>query len=49
MQGLMMDAPLLTSTILDHAERWHGEQKIVSRLHGSNIHSYTYNDAHTRT
>lgn len=49
MQGLMMDAPLLTSTILDHAERWHGEQKIVSRLHDGSIHSYTYSDAHTRT
>lgn len=49
MQGLMMDAPLLTSTILDHAYRWHGEQKIVSRLHDSSIHSYTYTDAHIRT
>ena len=49
MHGLMMDAPLLTSTILDHANRWHGEQKIVSRLHDGSIHSYTYAEAHTRT
>lgn len=31
MQGLMMDMPLLISTILQHAARHHGDTQIVSR------------------
>jgi fatty-acyl-CoA synthase len=31
MNGLMMQQPLLISTLLTHAERHHGEQEIVSR------------------
>ena len=31
MQGLMMDMPLLISSILQHADRHHGDTEIVSR------------------
>ena len=31
MNGLMMQQPLLVSTLLTHAERHHGSQQIVSR------------------
>jgi hypothetical protein len=31
MNGLMMQQPLLISTLLTHAERHHGSQQIVSR------------------
>ena len=31
MQGLMQDRPLLISSLLDHAERYHPEVEIVSR------------------
>lgn len=30
MTGKMMDQPLLISSLIDHAERWHGETEIVS-------------------
>ncbi len=31
MQGLMMDSPLLTSSLIVHAARHHGDTEIVSR------------------
>ncbi len=31
MQGLMMDAPLLVSSVLEHAARIHGTTGIVAR------------------
>jgi len=49
MQGLMMDAPLLISSLIKHADRYHGDTEIVSRLvEGGGIHRYTYRDAHSR-
>ena len=42
MQGLMMDMPLLISSILQHAARHHGETEIVSRRLEGDIHRYTY-------
>ncbi len=49
MQGLMMDAPLLISSLIRHADRYHGDTEIVSRLvEGGGIHRYTYRDAHSR-
>ena len=56
MQGLMMDAPLLISDLIRHADRHHGDAEIVSKRvevptkDGSGaIHRYTYRDAHTRS
>jgi fatty-acyl-CoA synthase len=42
MQGLMMDMPLLISSILQHAARHHGDTEIVSRRLEGDIHRYTY-------
>jgi fatty-acyl-CoA synthase len=49
MQGQMMDMPLLISQLLKHADRYHGDTEIVSRLVNGDIHRYTYRDAHRRT
>ncbi len=49
MQGLMMDAPLLVSGILTHAERNHAHQEIVTRLVEGGIHRYTFGDCARRT
>ena len=42
MHGLMMDQPLLISSLLTHAERHHGEQQIVSRRVEGDLHRTTY-------
>jgi len=39
MNGLMMQQPLLVSTLLTHAERHHGSQQIVSRRVEGDVHS----------
>ncbi|MGF6771824.1 acyl-CoA synthetase (AMP-forming)/AMP-acid ligase II [Paraburkholderia sp. GAS199] len=44
MQGLMMQQPLLVTSLLTHAERHHGEQEIVSRRFEGGIHRYCYRD-----
>src|SRR5438132_10802210 len=49
MQGLMMDVPLLISSLLVHADRYHGDTEIVSRSVEGPIHRYTYRDAHVRS
>lgn len=49
MLGQMMDMPLLISHMLRHADRYHGDSEIVSRLVDGDIHRYTYRDAHRRT
>ena len=48
MNGLMMQLPLLISSLLMHAERHHGEQEIVSRRVEGDIHRYTYRDLAAR-
>jgi len=48
MQGLMMDMPLMISSLLRHADRYHGDTEIVSRTVEGPIHRYTYRDAHRR-
>jgi 3-(methylthio)propionyl---CoA ligase len=45
LQGQMMDMPLLVSSLLTHAERYHGDTEIVSRTVEGPIHRYTYADA----
>ena len=50
MQGLMMDMPLMISSLLVHADRYHGDAEIVSRrVEDGSIHRYTYRDAHARS
>lgn len=54
MNGLMMDAPLLISNLLRHAERCHGDTEIVSRrVEGGEgedrFHRYTWREAAQRS
>lgn len=42
MHGLMMDRPLLISSILDFAERFHGATEVVSRNIDGSIHRTTW-------
>ena len=49
MHGLMMNMPLLISSLIRHASEHHGDTEIVSRLTEGGIHRYTYDDAHTRS
>jgi fatty-acyl-CoA synthase len=49
MLGQMMSKPLLTSSLIRHADRWHGDTEIVSRRTEGGIHRYTYREAHRRS
>ncbi|VTU40209.1 Long-chain-fatty-acid--CoA ligase [Variovorax sp. PBS-H4] len=44
MNGLMMDRPLLISSLLTHAENQHGDQEIVSRRVEGDLHRMTYRE-----
>ena len=44
MNGQMMQLPLLTSSLLVHAQRHHGDQEIVSLRVEGDVHRYTYAD-----
>jgi len=44
----MMDSPLLTSSLIVHAARQHGDTEIVSRSVEGPIHRYTYAEAEAR-
>jgi acyl-CoA synthetase (AMP-forming)/AMP-acid ligase II len=48
MQGLMMDAPLLVSSLLEHADLNHADTEIVSRTVEGPVHRYSYREAHSR-
>src|SRR5678809_749181 len=48
MQGLMMDQPLLVSSLIRHAERHHGAVEVVSKQVDGSMHRYTYREAHAR-
>ncbi len=49
MQGLMMEMPLLISSLIEHADRHHGDIEIVSKtVEDGSIHRYTYREAHKR-
>ncbi len=50
MQGLIMDHQLLVSDIVRHAERFHGDTEVVSRLPDSNgqIHRSSYGEVAAR-
>ncbi|HJV84060.1 MAG TPA: 3-(methylthio)propionyl-CoA ligase [Noviherbaspirillum sp.] len=47
--GQMMSQPLLTSSVIQHADRYHGHQVIVSRRMEGDIHRYTYRECHRRS
>ena len=49
MRGLMMDTPLLISSLIEYAARYHGDTEIVTRTLEGPIHRYTYRDAHQRS
>src|SRR4051812_39762191 len=49
MNGLMMQQPLLISSLLVHAERHHGEQEVVSRRVEGDIHRTTYREIAKRS
>ena len=48
MRGLMMDGPLLISSIIKHAARFYGDSEIVSRTVEGPLHRYTYRDLAAR-
>ncbi|MEQ1880961.1 MAG: 3-(methylthio)propionyl-CoA ligase [Burkholderiales bacterium] len=48
MLGLMINTPLLISSLIRHADRFHGATEIVSRTVEGPIHRYTYREAHLR-
>ncbi|MCC5862360.1 MAG: long-chain-fatty-acid--CoA ligase [Gammaproteobacteria bacterium] len=48
MQGLMMDGALTITSVLEHAERIHGHQEIVSVTAESPRHRYTYRECFAR-
>ena len=48
MHGLMMNLPLQISSLIRHADRYHGATEIVSRLVEGGIHVYNYSEAHRR-
>lgn len=49
MQGLMMNMPLLISSVMEHAERHHPHVEIVSRRTEGDIHRTTYGEVAKRT
>jgi len=49
MNGLMMQQPLLISSLLTHAERHHGEQQIVSRRVEGDLHRMSFRDLADRS
>jgi acyl-CoA synthetase (AMP-forming)/AMP-acid ligase II len=48
LMGQMMSEPLLISSIIKHADRYFGNNEIVSRRVEGDIHRYTYRDCHKR-
>ena len=48
LNGLMQDQPLLISSLIEHAARFHPRGEIVSRTNEGPIHRCTYADIHRR-
>lgn len=48
MLGMMMNSPLLVSSILRHAANYHADTEIVSRTVEGPVHRYTYGDLSNR-
>ncbi len=49
MLGQMMHMPLMISSLIKHADAFHGDAEIVSRLPEGDIHRCTYSQAHRRS
>lgn len=49
MLGLMMDKPLLISSLIEHADEYHGDTEIITRTVEGPLHRYTYHEAHRRS
>ncbi len=49
MRGLMMDTPLMISSLIKYAAEYHGNREIVSRLMDGSIHRANYRDTYART
>ena len=47
--SLMMNMPLMVSSLIRHADRNHGDTEIVTRLTEGGFHRYTYSQAHQRS
>ena len=45
----MMETPLLISSLIEHAGRFHADTEIVTRTVEGPIHRHTYRDAHSRS
>ena len=48
MRGLMMEAPLLITSLIRYAAQYHGDTEIVSRSVEGPIHRYGYRDSFSR-
>jgi fatty-acyl-CoA synthase len=48
MLGLMQKQPLLISSLIQFAERYHGDTEVVSRRVEGDIHRYTYRELAAR-
>ncbi|EMS95618.1 AMP-dependent synthetase and ligase [Agrobacterium tumefaciens str. Cherry 2E-2-2] len=49
MLGMMMNVPLLVSSILRHAATYHGSTEVVSKTVEGPVHRYTYSDLSKRS
>jgi fatty-acyl-CoA synthase len=49
LHGLIMDLPLMISSVIEHAATFHGATEIVARGVDGALHRYTYAEAHRRT
>src|SRR6266487_3230005 len=49
MRGLMMDRPLLISSLIRYAAQYHAAAEIVSRSPEDGLHRYTYRDLEARS
>ena len=48
MRGLIMNQPLLISSLISHADWVSGDREIITRSVEGPIHRYNYRDAHAR-
>ena len=48
LRGLMMEMPLLISSLIEHASNYHGDTEIVSRPTEGGQHRTTYRKIHAR-
>ena len=49
MQGLMSDQPLLISSLIEYAARYHGKTEIVSRTTNGGEERSNYEETHLRS